>query len=123
MRKTIIFLILIIIAGCCPSDFDTSTKRAYVDKVFMNERGRYTFITQQNGESLVWEKSTYYPQRIHVYTDVPKEERMYVEYSYECSGGEPTLKRLDIHIHELDEIQGGSWNHGKFGRGQTQVIE
>jgi hypothetical protein len=33
------------------------------------------------------------------------------------------LQRLDIHIHNLDEIQGGGWNHGKFGRGKTQVIE
>lgn len=123
MRYLVIFLTLITIMACCPSDFDPSTKRVYVDKVFMNENTRYTFITIENGEAIVREKSTHYPRRIHLYTDVPKGERMYIEYYEKCSGGTKMLQRLDIHIHNLDEIQGGGWNHGKFGRGETQVIE
>jgi hypothetical protein len=120
--RYLIFSILITIMACCPS-LDPSIKHIYVDRVFMNENTRYTFITIENGEAIVMEKSTHCPSKIHLYTDVPKGERMYIEYCNKCSGGSEILKQLDIHIHNLDEIQGGEWNHGKFGRGKTQVIE
>lgn len=116
-------LFCLIIMSCCPKDFDPSMVTVYVDKVYMNEISRYTFITKQkNGESKVWQLQYVISERTHIYEDVPPNKRMYVEYCNRCSGGSILPNIVNIHIHSLDEIQGGSWNHGKFGKGQTQVI-
>ena len=123
MKVLFSILMCLTLLSCCPSDFDTSTKRVYVYRVFMHETNRYTFMTKEESEDKVWVVNVSCSERIHLYSDVPQGERMYVEYCKKCSAGDASYKRVDIHIHNVDEIHGGGWDHGKFGRGQTVVVE
>jgi len=111
------------IIGCCKNP-DYREKKVYIKRVYMNEVNRYTFITKNSdGSNKVWEISGWDKSVFRIYDDVPVGKEMYVEYSKKCQGGTLFFYNVNIHIHNLYELQGGSWNHGKFGKGQTQVIK
>jgi len=85
----------------------------------MNECDTYTIIS--NG--IPREMSLNGCEKIKIFYDVPKDEKMYLEYQKKCSGGNLLMAWMEIHIHSIDEINGGGWNRGKFGKGQTNVIQ
>lgn len=57
--------------------------------------------------------------------DVPTNEKMWVEIRAKCgsSFSADCFERMTIHIHTPKEVEGGGWNHGKFGSGNTSVIK
>ena len=60
--------------------------------------------------------------RIKILADVPLLDSMWVRYTVNFNWNLDCLEALEIHIHSEKDIDGGGWNHGKFGRGQTSVI-
>jgi len=113
-----------------------------VDRVLMHEPHRYTFLVQRDDNTVgqivisVPPQADSYPD-VTIRTDAPADGKMWVEFN--CVDGTmfvdtcPDPKNfmtsrvyansMTIHIHRIDEISGGGWDHGKHGRGQTNVIE
>jgi len=60
-----------------------------------------------------------------VFIDAPADKHIWVDFERATNiRGEVALTgQAKIHVHSLDEVQGGNWNHGKGGRGQNVVIE
>ena len=54
-----------------------------------------------------------------LFSDVSPTNHMWAQIIYAKNG----LKNLAIHIHSPKDINGAGWDHGKLGRGQTQVLE
>jgi len=67
--------------------------------------------------------------KIYITKDVPIEQSMWVSYEIlhgSFSQPDPCLMKLEIHIHSVKsvkDIDGAGWNHGKFGNGETSVVE
>ena len=61
---------------------------------------------------------------VKIFRDVPLEKQMFAEAVksnsiMDCPRG---YGSLDIHIHNIQEINGAGWDHGKFGTGRTNII-
>jgi len=93
-------------------------------RVFMHEPGAYNFLVSRNGILVPTENYRHSPQRVIIMPDVSREQFMWarVYYKEEEGYGFPQAY-LEIHVHSEKDIEGGGWNHGKFGRGQTVVVE
>jgi len=48
---------------------------------------------------------------------------MWVKYVMDRNWDLDCLQSLEIHVWSEADIEGGGWDHGKFGRGQTSVIK
>jgi hypothetical protein len=62
-------------------------------------------------------------EQLHIYRDVPEGNSPWVYYEVTRQAGDEHYSRLDIHVSSAAQIDGASWNHGKFGSGQTAVIQ
>ena len=58
-----------------------------------------------------------------IITDVSADKKMWVLTRGYYAGRDPVYEYVEIHIHAAKDVNGGGWNHGKFGSGQTNVIE
>lgn len=106
-----------------PEGFDEKEHIQYVDRVFMGEPNDYTFIiTHEDKSNTVWRVKSHF-MHVEIFNDVPSHERMYVKYKKVWKQGEAIYQYIYIHIHDLKDVEGGGWDHGKFGQGRTQVIE
>lgn len=99
-----------------------------VVRIFMHERGHYTFFCREKGQSAI---------RIYTFMcnvdkesgekiveDVPPDRACWVETSNpDPEIGERFRRKLVIHLHSVREVNGAGWDHGKFGYGQTTVLE
>ncbi|OGY41747.1 MAG: hypothetical protein A2Y82_02610 [Candidatus Buchananbacteria bacterium RBG_13_36_9] len=101
-----------------------------ITRIFMHEPYRYTFfIDGQNDKKEVLVK-TIRASCIKIYNNVLANETSWIEYVI-WDQNDPLQKRgdnwdvriLEIHIHDISQIQGAGWDHGKFGKGATNVIE
>ncbi len=105
----------------------TETKRMDgVSRVLMHEPSRYTFLMEKPDGTVAqysFGQGCYgnIPETFH---DVPVGQPMWIEYR---TGNPDTDQAFDqllsIHVHSVTDINGAGWNHGKFGRGQTTVVE
>lgn len=115
----ILTIILTAIGGCCDAqEKNTDPVRLYFERIFMNESHRYTLLTDGIPQEIDVDTRT----TIQFFYDVPENKPMYIIYIKDCQGGTPYYTTLYIHIHSVRDINGGGWNHGKFGHGKTTVI-
>ena len=95
-----------------------------VVRVLMHQPGEYSIITKGIGADSA-DLPMQYIRSHHtsLRQDVASKKSMWVEYF--PPAGEPSyaMDSLVIHLHSAEEINGAGWNHGKFGSGQTVVIE
>lgn len=97
-----------------------------ITRVLMHEPGRYTFLIEQDGGRVAQRTigqmpCTNVPELFH---DVPAGQPMWAEYHTRRSGKRDVCDALlTIHIHSVTDINGAGWNHGKFGSGQTTIVE
>ncbi len=130
-RKIGILLVLCaVISGCASQPFEERVDD--VVRVFWHERGRYSFHIQKDSSSEI----EVYPAdsgTIKIIADVPTDQKMwmyvrgYSDGGWSCTGynGEHHGRCygvFEIHVHSEQDIEGGGWNHGKFGSGNTVVI-
>jgi hypothetical protein len=109
----------------CLSSCDNGPKQEKIEnvvRIFMHEPGHYSLMIQLSGSISATMRTVNLsgcePKFI---MDAPKDGEMWVYIEY------PRLENdnrgiADFHIHSENDIDGGGWNHGKFGSGQTQVI-
>jgi len=98
-----------------------------ISSVYMHEPGNYSVISiDQDGKlhNITFPWDCFVP--ITIYTDIPPTEDMWFEtryYENEWLGYVNTENSFtNIHIKSVRNINGGGWNHGKFGHGQTHII-
>lgn len=110
-----------------------------ITRVFMHEPGHFTFLVENTDSKKIGQLrvQTYRDDTI-IREDLEDGQSIRVEYScgkyqkefYQCKSIPPNFsnwtvhaRKLTIHLHSVKEIDGAGWNHGKFGRGQTIVVQ
>ena len=119
----IAILIFVMIIVITPKMEYRVVKRSIV-RVMMHEPERYSVLVQEKDKSL---KTLTY-RGCQLIADVPKDEPMWLEVEMNKAKEEITdegyhYKWAKIHIHSADQLNGAGWDHGKGGRGQTEVVE
>lgn len=118
---------IIVISACIGIPYFTSKTEERNEKqdivaVWKHEANHYS-VTVKEGNTLM-DKAFYGNFSTIIITDVPKDKSMWYEAHFKESsfsgGGYDSLK---IHIHSIDDINGGGWNHGKFGSGTTERVQ
>lgn len=112
----------IVVAISCKSGAD-NYKIENVVRVFMHEPDLYTFGVQNPESSEVRMITMKCYDGVKIFTDVPADKRMWVEVFRTGNGWESNRYRIEIHVYSEKNIEGGGWDHGKFGKGTTQVIK
>ena len=123
MKKLYFLMVLMLIFTGCGKPQERIEKY-YFDHIYMHEMNLYSFSKIEGNEVKSFRASPYWCQNTKVFQDLPKEEKMWVEVTtlYGDIYGERAVK-VEIHIHDANEIGTAGWNHGKFGSGQTTKIE
>ena len=60
-----------------------------------------------------------------LFTDVSKNQKMWarlVKNKSHKNDRDGEFYYLEIHVRSVTDIEGGGWDHGKFGSGSTHVI-
>lgn len=89
-------------------------------RAYMNEKGRYTFLTSNGAIEEIKLSCPYRDNVLIVKTD--GQERVRVAGEILPLASNPVYKQITIYLKDYD-LRGGSWNHGKFGRGDTVEIK
>lgn len=119
----IVLAIIIVVIASIPK-MEYHVVRRNIVKVMMHEPERYSVLVQDTDKSL---KTLTY-RGCKLIADVPKNESMWLEIEMNKAKEEVTdegyhYKWAKIHIHSADQLNGAGWDHGKHGRGQTEVVE
>lgn len=129
MIRGILYVVLSLVTAtmliACTEQTDfTTTDYHSVVRIFMHEKNHYTFYIQEPAKKEVQILSfmTVYSSLPKIFTDVPAGELSWIRVGAPFENSRYRWS-LDIHIHSVSEINGGGWNHGKFGSGQTTVLE
>jgi hypothetical protein len=138
---SVAFLSLMCVIGCAESPdnpLPTNPEKTYksnIVRVFMHEPKNFSVLRMKEDKCLLVDT---FHQNVIIVCDVPEGESMWYEINnpvwYDIENPEQKtpppnggyLFRCNwvrIHIHSALDINGGGWDHGKHGRGQTQVIE
>lgn len=113
---------LLFICGCGEP---TTTEVVYkdIDRVFMHSWDRVSFFRQNSNGSIEHKFLYSYPcGGIKYFSDVPKEEKIWAKETT-VEGSMDTGISIEVHLHSVDEVYGGEWNHGKQGSGTVSVVE
>jgi len=130
LRNLIITFLLaissLVFSGCGGRDEEVRVDN--VVRVFWHEGTLYSFHVREPNSVEIKLVFTHYTMCVNqrtytnILADVPLGNPMWVYYIINHNWDRSCLKVLEIHIHSEKDIEGGGWNHGKFGRGQTSVI-
>jgi len=133
MKRHILFIALLSIylaVACQPREEQeqislVTTTVKNVERVLMHEPENYTFFyTNPKAPNELLPLRIPAVIKVNFFQDVPAEENSWLTFtSYGeclsiCHAG-----LLELHLHSAQEINGAGWDHGKFGRGQTIVVE
>jgi len=133
MRNTfivVVFVIVMVIVSVfgCRERIIEERQINNVVRVFWHENEKYSVHVREGGSPDI--RLVTLPQYMCVsakprlLADVSPKDRMWVRYILITNGLAPDcLKVLEIHIRSEADIEGGGWNHGKFGSGQISVIQ
>lgn len=118
----LISLMLLFIAGCGEP---TKTESVYkdIDRVFMHSWNTVSFFRQKDDGSIEHKfLRSHLRGDIEYFADVPKGEKMWAKETV-IEGSMETDIYVEIHLHSVDEVGGGEWDHGKQGSGTVSVVE
>ena len=124
MNKLLIIVLIVLVCGCIYKAGQPREEKLVridgVDKIVMHEPHRYSFLVDGKFQTYtIWSGRADCVEFVKLIDG----EKPWVEAHYES-------KFLDgwkccwmiIHANPSN-INGGGWDHGKFGKGQTVVIE
>ena len=107
-----------------------------VVRVFWHEKTAYSVHIQKPGskelevislpDNMCLKAGSTHLIKPQLIKDVEANKQRWVRYlknPYDVRSGSYCLEALEIHIYSEKDIEGGEWDHGKFGKGQTQVIQ
>jgi hypothetical protein len=124
MKYFLIIIGLSILSGC-GNDVNFSTNKQDITAVYFHEHSRYSVATVINNNLIIKELPYKYGRvPVTITTDISVNEQMW----YKCEGSYNTWTVVvtggcEIHIRDTNDIDTGSWNHGKFGTGRTVRID
>lgn len=114
--------IMLTVSACCDQNNTPKiVKYPHVERVFMHDPGQYSFLYKDevSGQLYPISKNTFggseYRAKYHLIPDVKKEDFCWAEVDM-------SNYVITIHIHDVSEVSGAGWNHGKFGSGSTTVV-
>ena len=131
-----IFAVIVIFLGISNEANAWGKKKTFdvkienIERIHYHEGASFTYWQRVEGHKIIpirfrhswW---GYEKTKIIIYDDLKPDEKM---WAIERGSGDPheegsVVDYVEIHVHSIKEIQGGGWNHGKFGRGTTTVVE
>lgn len=114
-----LILLVCICAGCAEGPPKTATFKN-VERIFMHEKNHYSWL-YRDGDELKHElfHTCYNCPGFKIIDDVPDGEPMWVQTTTEGDW----MSSAEIHVHSVENIDGGNWKRGKHGRGSTNVLE
>jgi len=123
MRGLRLCLFLLLLVGCNDEKF-TEVKVEGIARIFMHEPDQYSFLVsnEPSGPYRLVTFRNLRPGEIHFEADVPDTLPMWVTMSKVETSGVPYYTNIIIHIRSPRSVEGGGWNHGKRGRGNTNII-
>lgn len=105
-----------------------------VARVLMHEPGYYSILVKEKNNNLVCRSFGQYGRvSVKIIADVQSDQPMWAQvfpnlierdstFYPLCNYSEKYDPYVEIHIHSGKDIDGAGWDHGKFGRGKTNVI-
>lgn len=124
MRKVLLWAMFMVVTGCTDIPIDNSVRN--VVRIFMIEPGKkYAVWVQEPGQTEIKERVYSHSNdftNVKVFLDVPKGQKPWIRFHGVNKATEPNEITIEFHLPSAESIEGGGWNHGKFGRGTTQVI-
>ncbi len=124
-KKFFGLLSILLLAFVCGCSEPTTKEVVYkdIDRVFMHSWNRVSFFKQNEDGSITHKfLYSYGYGKIKYLADVPKDEKMWAKETI-IEGSMDKEIHVEIHLHSVDEVDGGEWNHGKHGSGTVNVIE
>jgi len=98
-----------------------------VERVFMHEVKNYSILYREDASAELQQQNfcrDWPGVEVRLFTDVPEGKPIWARAVYAVERlGDEYWKELEIHVHAATDINAGGWNHGKFGQGQTVVVE
>jgi len=105
-----------------------------VERIFMHSRNEYTILYYADSERIELLSKAFVIDlcleagNVKFVTDISQEHYNLVSLlekqedvtCWHCCGN---ALRVEMHIHSTADINGAGWSRGKFGSGQTNVIE
>lgn len=128
MVIALVLLSLVVLIGSCVysgvrhhGESQEETVRD-IHRIMMHEPHSYSFLLDDG------QFHRYTIQRgsrsADILYDAPSDGYCWAEVHYSHYFGDGMMcDRIKLHIHSPQEINGGGWNHGKLGKGQTVVVE
>jgi hypothetical protein len=117
-----VILIASLLTGCQGVLYE---KKENIVSVYYHENDRYSVIVNENDE--LRSVSFINGLNVKIIADVKEGDSMWyeMEYTYSTFNGLKKNKKhfLNIHVHNHKDLNGGSWNHGKFGTGKTTKVD
>lgn len=110
-----------VMCSCTKQEDFTMTTYRGVERILMHEPHRYSFFIE--GQTRVLTVNVISRDEVYVKPDVAPGEKCWIEVGAPWVQNECQRIKLVIHLHSFKEINGAGWNHGKFGHGETVVIE
>jgi hypothetical protein len=114
------------IGGFCLLSYESTVvgsetgKISGITRIMMNEPRKYTYFLSKVSKPQVLQMGDL-PDILY---DAPKESGMWIDYiCQKRRDGRVDSCRYVIHLHSIKELEGGGWDHGKFGQGQTIPLE
>jgi hypothetical protein len=114
---------MLLLCSCSPSS-DENDVITYpnVKAVYFQEENRYSIAYREGNEIKIIGLYGAYEYSTQILDDVPATNSMYVVgIKSPIFGG--IQYSWKIHIHNIDDINTASWNHGKRGSGSTTRID
>lgn len=117
----------VFILGCTKEKLGEVEKINNVVRILMHEPHKYT-IMYRNGSNKEIESRIIMSHNIRLFEDVLVDQDKWVSFAPIVQRGGHTSdyensRQVEIHIHSAEDIKGGEWDHGKFGKGQTLVVQ
>lgn len=121
MKRTLLTMALLMASIGCSSGGERSVTYT-AEAVFMDEPLSVTILMRNDDRSLspvrfsarsVEFKDDIVDAKVHPYLTVMESQEF----------GDWIHSKIIVHVHSVNEIQPGHWDHGKFGNGQTQRVE
>lgn len=129
IQRIVIVAWTLCLIGCGGEPRKTTTKYTGITRVFMHTKYYVTvFVPQEDGKikqiSLYGNRTGTISDEdgVQFVQDVPPGESMWAETTDHFDGWS-SWTETTVHIHSVNDVEGGSWNNGKHGSGTTNVVE
>jgi len=111
---------LALLTGCRGDGAERVTRTSNIEVVFFDSVDRVTVLVRDNG-SLV--PKQFSALSVVYKDDAPAGQPMYLDYTERKEFGDYESWRIEVHVHNQNEIRPGAWDYGKFGHGQNTRVE